>query len=126
MLQCIKKLDELKITEFNLVDSCDSSIICSETIDGNYHKLNGIFTDGTTTYTLCETEAYTKTYNVDINGANYVICYTKDNINGLSEITVYVKNLQFDFYALPSYNKVHNKNNFETIKCDSKIKNLQK
>jgi len=121
MYGCINGLENLKIEKVNFVDELPIAITCSETEDGQYYSLNGAFTDGKNTIEFTKKHFFTTDYVIDLSNANYIIFYSKDNINGLKEVSVYVKNLEFDPNKLPEYKKLHGKKCFENIKKGKRL-----
>lgn len=121
MFECLNSLENLKIEKINFVDELPFAITCSETKDGNYHSLNGAFTDGKKTLEFSKQYGFTTDYILDASGANYIIFYSKNNISGLKDISVYIKNLEFDPNKLPSYAKLHSKKCFENIQSNKRL-----
>ena len=126
MLECVNELQKLKIDSLKFVEDLPYAVTCSETKDGFYHRLYSAFTDGKNTVVYTKRYGFTTDYIIDTSSANYIIFYSKDNMNGVRDICVYVKNLEFEASTLPTYNKLHNKNSWQNINSKSKIIKFQK
>lgn len=119
MLKCVEGLEKSKISTISLVPNLDFSLNCMESRDGNYHQITGAYSDGNCVI-LDEIQiGYTTSYTVKFENANYIISYTKDNIDGLKKMNVYVSNLQFDPATLPHYNKLHGTNCWQVLNLES-------
>lgn len=115
MVECIDKLEQLNIAKVNFVNELDTTIECSETRDGQYYKLHGFYSDGDSSIIDKVRIGYTNNFLVKIENANYIINYFKDSIDGLKNIKVYIKNLEFEPTTLPSYKKLHGLNCWQSL-----------
>lgn len=119
LIEQIIKLENLGLFTIHFLDFLDYTVTCKEMIDGQYHSLDGIYSDGKLSSHLSFKTGLTNYYSVAVHDANYVISYCKDNVDGLKDIVVHVKNLEFEPDTLPSYIKLYGKNNWQNLNIPS-------